>query len=501
MNKREQTLGSTEERDDMDVKFTVEDIGSGCWAINDAGRSVAYVTSQGYVDWLLKSPLENGPRLTALLKETHLCYTLGLKLLLFPPHLCETLVDKRWELLDGGRRLRLTGTSRAEDGRFEAVTEAVLSADSNGARYFWTCRSTIVCRASEPVTLHGLEFNNIYPGKCGRCFMFAADKEFDRTLMVDREGAVWEFPHQHLLHYSQKIDPLTFAEGTLAGFFGKEAASPVVVVTRSILAPTWAICDMFYDLHCLVRTPEPIVPGQVLEIEYVIKYLSDAESRALKARACRVPITPADRAKHDYPRLELGLNGFLKAVDVGGVDDASGFRQNPPQKVWDRKTGHATKGSLRLCNEAYEETVWSAEPPSQVPAKKILRIKAMVKTTGVEGSGVFIRLRYHTFVWHPTPHVEWARTLQSEPVSGTTDGWVAISVPPLEVPEKEFDYLIWFDVVLNGKGTAWVTDVEVDLQDVPVEPEKDAIGSNRRRSAKRVTAPAGAVQGAGVYVP
>ena len=125
----------------------------------------------------------------------------------------------------------------------------------------------------------------------------------------------------------------------------------------------------------------------------------------------------------------------------------------------------------------------------------------MVKTTGVEGSGVFIRLRYHTFVWHPTPHVEWARTLQSEPVSGTTDGWVAISVPPLEVPEKEFDYLIWFDVVLNGKGTAWVTDVEVDLQDVPVEPEKDAIGSNRRRSAKRVTAPAGAVQGAGVYVP
>jgi len=102
------------------VSFTVEDIGSGCWAINDAGRSVAYVTSQGYVDWLLKSPLEDGPRLTALRKETHLCYTLGLKLLLFPPHPCEALVEKRWELLDGGRRLRLTGISRAEEGRFEA---------------------------------------------------------------------------------------------------------------------------------------------------------------------------------------------------------------------------------------------------------------------------------------------------------------------------------------------------------------------------------------------
>jgi hypothetical protein len=469
----------------MNTLFKVEVIGPDCWAINDAGRTVAYVTSQGYVDWLLKSPLQDGPRLTELRKETHLCYTLGLKLLLFPPHLCETLLDKRWELLDGGRRLRLTGTSRSEDGRFEAFTEAVLSADNSGARYFWTCRSAITCRAPSPVTLAGLEFNNIYPGKTGRCFMFAADKEYDRTLMVDRDDVVWEFPHQHLLHYSHKIAPLTFAEGSMAGFFGKEAASPVVVVTRSSLPPNWAICDMFYDLHCQARTPDPIQPGQTLEFEYTIKYLSDAESRALKARARRIPITAADRAKHDYPRLELGLNGFLQAVDVGGVDDASGFRQCPPQKVWDRETGHATKGSLRLSNEVPAETVWSAEPPSQVPAKKILRINARVKTEGVEGKGVFIRLRYHTFVWHPTPHVEWARTLQSKPVSGTTDGWVAVSVPLLEVPEEEFDYLIWFDVVLDGKGTAWVTDVDVELREAPVKPVQDAEGASKRRSSAR----------------
>jgi hypothetical protein len=475
----------------MNVAFTVEDIGPGCWAINDSGRTVAYVTSQGYVDWLLKSPLEDGPRLTALRKETHLCYTLGLKLLLFPPHLCETLVDKTWETLDGGRRLRLTGTSRSGDGRFEAFTEAILAADGNGARYFWTCRSKIVCTAAEPVRLARLEFNNIYPGKCGRCFMFAADKEYDRTLMVDREGEVWEFPHQHLLHYSHKIDPLTFAEGTLAGFFGKEAASPVVVVTRSSLPPLWAICDMFYDLHCQAWTPEPIQPGQTLEFEYLIKYLSDVESRALKARARRIPVSADDRARHDYPRLELGMNGFLRAVDVGGADDASGFRQNPPQKVWDRETGHSAKGSLRLWNETPAETVWSAEPPSQVPAKKVLRINALAKTEGVEGKGVFIRLRYHTFVWHPTPHVAWAMTLQSEPVSGTTDGWVTIAVPPLEVPEEEFDYLVWFDVVLEGKGLAWVTEVDIDLQDAPVAVEREVEVSAQRRQRRRAGARGG----------
>ena len=479
----------------MNVSFTIEDIGTGCWAINDAGRTVAYVTSQGYVDWLLKSPLQDGPRLKALRKETHLCHTLGLKLLLFPPHLCETLLDKRWELLDGGRRLRLTGASRSQDGNFEATTEAVLSADSSGARYFWTCRSAIVCRAPAPVTLAGVEFNNIYPGKTGRCFMFAADKEYDRTLMVDRDDVAWEFPHQHMLHYSHKIDTLHFAEGTLAGFFGKEAGSPVVVVTRSSLTPNWAICDMYYDLHCQALTPEPILPGQRLEFEYTIKYLSDAESKTLKERARRIPITDVDRACHDYPRLELGLNGFLSAVDVGAADDASGFRQSPPHKVWDREAGHATKGSLRLWNDIPAVIVWSAEPPSQVPASKILRINARVKTEGVEGKGVSIRLRYHTFVWHPTPHVEWARTLQSEPVSGTTDGWVPITVPPLEVPEEEFDYLIWFDVVLDGKGTAWVTDVDVDLQDAPVKPEHEVQGSSKRRVSRRVAASVGSVGG------
>jgi len=480
----------------MKVLFAVTDIGPGCWAINDAGRTVAYVTSQGYVDWLLQSPTQPGPLFQALRKETHLEYTLGLKLLLFPPHLCETILSKRWELLDGGRRIRLTAESRAPDGQFEAVTEAILSADSSAARYFWMCRSTIVCRAPRPVSRANVEFNNIYPGKCGRCFMFTADKEYDRTLMMDRDGVVWEFPHQHLLHYGNKIDMLNFAAGTLAGFFGKEAGSPVVEVTRSNLSPHWGICDMYYDLHCLARTPQPIQPGQTLEFEYTIKYLSDGESRALKARARRIPVTAADRAQHDYPRLELGMNNFLRGVDVGTADDASGFRPSPPQKTWDREMGHATKGSLRLWNQAPAETVWSAEPPAQVPAQKILRINAVVKTDGVEGQGVFIRLRYRTFVWQPTPHNEWAKTLQSEPVHGTTDGWVKITVPPLEVSAEEFDYLIWVDVVLDGTGVAWVTDVDLDLQDAPVKPEQEAEGSSRRRTAARQVRTAGAVQSA-----
>jgi hypothetical protein len=87
---------------------------------------------------------------------------------------------------------------------------------------------------------------------------------------------------------------------------------------------------------------------------------------------------------------------------------------------------------------------------------------------------MFIRIRYHTFVWHPEPHVEWVRTLESRPVTGTRD-WTRVTVPELEVPEEEFDYLIWFDVVLDGKGTGWLSDIDIDLLPI-LEPAPEPVG-------------------------
>jgi len=49
-----------------------------------AARSPSF-TSQGYIDWFLKSPLQDGSLLTSIKKETHLSYTLGFKILLITP--------------------------------------------------------------------------------------------------------------------------------------------------------------------------------------------------------------------------------------------------------------------------------------------------------------------------------------------------------------------------------------------------------------------------------
>jgi hypothetical protein len=476
--------------------FSVADIGGGSLALNDRRRTVAFVTRQGYIDWLLKSPLEPGELVTAIPKETHLSYTRGLKLLLLTPTPETWPKEIHHDLLDDGARLALRARCESADGRFASETTAVLSANEATGRYEWDFQTTITCTAQAPVELSWIEYNNIYPGKCGRCMLFAPTKEYTCTLMVDRDGVAWRFAHQHLMHYSGKISTLHFAEGTMAGFFGEPTGNPVVIVERSTLEPDWAICDMYYDLHCCARPTGPIAPGEAHSFSYKVRYLGAEESHQWMSKSRPVPVTEDDWGRHTYPRLELGLNAFNDLVHIDRPDDASGFRPRPPVKVWDREEGHAERGSLRITNEQAVETVWSAEPPTQIPASAVLRITGMVKTKQAEGKGAFIRVRYHTFVWHPTPHVEWVQTLESVPVNGTTPGWVQVSVPELRVPAEHFDYLVWIDFVLDGKGVAWLTDVDVDLQPAPGEApqeEKGATKARRRpaRSGAGVGGPAG----------
>jgi len=462
-------------------RFEVVDVGKNCYTINDNGRTVALVTSQGYIDWLLKSPMQEGPLVSSIRKETHLSYTLGLKLLLITPNPATLLTDFSYELQDGGGRLELTGRGATEDGRFTSCTVATLRTNAGESRYEWHLATTIKCHADEPMTVRGLEYNNVYPGRCGRCMFFAPEKEYNCTLVTDRNGVVWKFPHQHVLHYGRKLSELQFAEGSMGGFFGEDTGSPVVIVNKSSVPPDWGICDMYYDLHCCARPDRPMEPGEEWKFKYVVKYIGRAESEQYLEAARPVPITEDDWRRHDYPRFDLGMNSFTDNVKIDRLDDASGFRQAPPKKVWDRNTGHSTKGSLRITNEQPEETVWSAEPPTQIPAEHKLNITGMFKTSNVTGKGAFIRVRYHTFVWHPTPHVEWVETLESTPVTGTTPGWVKVSVPELHVPEEHFDYLVWIDVVLDGSGTAWLTDVDIDLQ--PAYGERPALekGSSKGR--------------------
>ena len=456
-------------------QFEFVSIGNDCYLINDGGRTVAIVTSQGFIDWLLTSPMQEGPLLTSIRKETHLSYTLGFKMQLNVLHIdpvapSGTQFQKVEHRIEPNGDLVLTANCSARDGLFTSRTVARLGTDDLRSRYQWSFETVLRYEGAEPLELTTIEFNNVYPSFAGRCMLFEPQKQFQSTLMTDRDGVVWQFPHQHTMHYSGKISQLHFANGTMGGFFNEAAGNPVVIVEESTFEPTWAICDMYYDLHCIAKVNRAVRPGEEMKYFFQVKYLGRAESEKLMAAARPVEVLPEDQAAYAFPRLELGFNHFDEAIAIDRPDDASCFRIAPPQKVWDREVGHRRRGSLRITNETDTETVWSAEPPTLIPPETTLRISGMVKTEDVEGRGIFVRVRYHTFVWHPEPHVDWVRELESKPVAGTTAGWMKIEVPELHVPADDFDFLLWIDVVMDGKGVGWLTDVEIDLQPCPDDP-------------------------------
>lgn len=442
-------------------RLQVRRLVGGCHVIDDDAGTVALVTPQGYIDWLRRSPEQPGTYVNEVRKETHLGNVRGLKLLVHLPHFCEEMTGLRVQAQEDQRQALVVGEAVDADGAFRSHTEARLALGAND-EYAWELVTTFTCLAAEPVNRTWVEYNNIYPHGTGRCLLFAPDKRYSFTAMEDAAGRVWEFPHQHTLHYTAKINTLDFAEGTRAGFCGEQDGAPVCEVRQATLPPDWAICDMYYDLHCGLRPQGAFQRGHQHEIRYRVRYLSPEEERRWVSRAEPIPVSAEDRAKLAHPRLELGLNHFAEPVAIDRLDDASCFRQLPPKLTWAREEGGHGRGALKLWHDTPQESVWSATPPTQIPASTEFRLGALVKTERIKGRGVYLRVRYHTYEWYPTPHVDWAETLCSPPLTGTRD-WTRILVPTLDVPPEHDDYLIWIDVVFEGSGTAWVTDMDVDL--------------------------------------
>ena len=124
------------------------------------------------------------------------------------------------------------------------------------------------------------------------------------------------------------------------------------------------------------------------------------------------------------------------------------------------------KGALQLTNETDKPLIWTANPPSQTKPSAKLNIRGRIKTENVTGKGAYIRYQYTTFKFHPKPERVVEAIMKSEAIKGTSVDWIEVTIPQLDIPEDHFDYLISFAFVLEGKGRAWLTDVDIDLDSV-----------------------------------
>jgi hypothetical protein len=455
--------------------FSVRSINLKCLAIDDeAGNTVAYVTPQGWVDWLLRAPGLPGEHLETLDKETHLGNVRGLK---FNLHVqqpgTEVIGVPEIRIVDQGRKVIVRALSASRDGTLRAEYSAELFVSEGTGRYEWHLVTRMECTASTPLHLKWMEYNNILPADTGGRFLFERRKKFDRCMIQDAEGVVWDLPHQHVLDYwligrpgQEKLPlPQSGAPGSWGGFFG-EAFNPILTVESSDGEPCWGICDAYYDFHCCTRPTGPLRPGEAWNWRYRIHYLDAAEAKLLLAKARRMTVSEADWQDRGGARLGLGFNDFRKSVQLDGIDEGSAFIPDGRERFWEKSGGPDGHGLVKMVSKQRGELVWPAAVinPTQMPSASRLRIRGKMK---VDGDGrLFFRLRPHVFQWQPEPHVDWMPAICSEPVGDTAGRWVEFTVPELARTAQERDTELGIELVMDGPGTGCVSGLDVMLDPI-----------------------------------
>jgi len=72
------------------------------------------------------------------------------------------------------------GDSRSGDGLWAGRHEALLAVNPADGRYEWSFHTQLTCRSEKPLKPDWIEYNNVLPGKVGRCMLFAPEKELYR---------------------------------------------------------------------------------------------------------------------------------------------------------------------------------------------------------------------------------------------------------------------------------------------------------------------------------
>ena len=459
-------MNSTEQRS----AFSISIVSPEYIVIEDDRATIARIgRSTGTVDWL-QVKVGEGSKRAVPAQEPHLMNIEGYKFELLPPSVANKGYaafrlnpnDLSCKLEHGQPVLR--ACYRDVDGEFEISSEAVCRVNVATQRYEWEIRYTLT--VLKPFHSPSIEFNNIYPGNCGRGMLFAGSKRYDCTVVQDTDQVYWSFPHQHRFHSKECFPGLTFGVSGFACFLGPRSPDEYLAidVLHSDMPISWGVCNLLYDHHCCVHVGDrELQPGDVLTYRCRVYTLDETQAGEIAGTKQPVPVPAETVAARQYPRFDVGMNTFTEPIRLSEPDEAFCFYPQPPQRVWDTAERYGGSNSLRLENDGDGRLEWMPYSPAALPDGCRVKFAAMVKTEFDSDGDAFLEVAVGH--WSVALNREvMMTTRRSFPLIGTHD-WTRVEIDDLRLPAHWCDCSLHVRLAMSGQGRAWFANVLLEAEE------------------------------------
>jgi len=249
------------------------------------------------------------------------------------------------------------------------------------------------------------------------------------------------------------------APGEYFGVIDREKGGWIKQVVHSPTPVILGFCWMYYDIHNMMRD---VVPPRHstdrLELQYVLHFRPIDVEEGLSILADAVEPPWRDSPEYQVP-IFTRHNVFDRLTD-GSRDFDWVWWKSSLDCEWDPDTAYQTGGSVRITRATADPTAWYSwcwgYQYDEERLRGSYRVRARIKTENLDGKAHIAlgQFRGGQWLYREEKRGEW---VYSDPVSGTTDGWVEVSII---ADISDARRMIKLEQI--GAGTAWFDEVIIE---------------------------------------
>ncbi|MBM4142838.1 MAG: hypothetical protein FJ225_04480 [Lentisphaerae bacterium] len=346
----------------------------------------------------------------------------------------------------GGRRakarepvetLRLRYTEN-RGGRTELVHDFTLHFNP-ALGYVWDCAFDLRMEESRKFEYANLLPNGVADSRDER-------KRYQKCLWTRRDGTLcymYQNPRSMMQSFGGEWTGIP-DDGGFVGFVAEADANPFLEIVHSEPRTVFITCSVWYDQHVVALAPERKGEDGLYRVTATYRFLSLPLPAAKELEDAARTTLPEPKGDGPMGFRQNIVNDFETLVPAGTLFNGC---------IWGHSAKHdATVGrsgghSLRLNGGEHAGPVHGG-PLLHVEEGKRYRFGAWVRTRGVTGGGVYLRIK---------PRENAADARQSGRLKGDND-WTRMEI--VFTPARGQRFAIP-GLVVDGPGTAWFDDIEL----------------------------------------